>query len=240
MEDGGPPKRAKKAPKAQRRSKMATKSTTKTTKNESAARRKTPNVSAARLEKHSGPSAAKIQAAMAASEELPLCLCGCGSTVRRPGSRFLQGHDAALKGYLQRHYLNAPRPTDPTIAHLAGNFAAVTGTKVDANAEAILVAVNPDWRQFLGSKQMREKAEKLANRAKKAAGNAAEKVGKTAKAAVAKVKQQAAKASAEIRRIVGTSVKTGTVVDGKFRFTNSAGVEVSIPLGRTKAVPTTA
>lgn len=170
----------------------------------------------------------------------PPCLCGCGNQVKRPGSRFLQGHDAALKGYLQRHYLNAPRPTDPTLGHLAENFAAVTGDKVKPEAEAILVAVNPNWLQFLDSAQMRLRAEKIANRATKAATATVEKVSKAAKSggkAVVAMASKATKATNEVRRMIGSIAKTGTVEGGMFKFVNGAGNTVAIPLGKTKAAP---
>lgn len=80
-------------------------------------------------------------------KELHKCLCGCSAMVPR---RFAQGHDAKLKGMLQRSFAGVSHPSDTPIKALIARFEEVTGERVKGNDAAALVqALNPKWERFL-------------------------------------------------------------------------------------------
>lgn len=100
------------------------------------------------------------------------CLCGCGMAVPRT---FRPGHDARLKGFLQRSLRNDPRTGDPSIDELVAVFVAEWGdgasvverdlaewiadgrpigdpeAPIGHPAHTLAVTLNPAWAKFLQS-----------------------------------------------------------------------------------------
>ena len=136
------------------------------------------------------------------------CLCNCGGTVstERKGRRFLQGHDARMKGYLQRLFKSDTRDGDPTLAELAKHYERTTGEKLAEHSVTDLThAINPDWKKFL-------------------------------KAPVAKVKREKKSKSGKlVTRKIGRWQYKGTVDGDTFNYTDSKGKLVTVDLAKTKA-----
>lgn len=63
------------------------------------------------------------------------CLCGCGEKVRE-GSKFLPGHDARLKGILQR-------------AHQRGDDVSIVDAGTIRSTDPATFAANLDWDRFI-------------------------------------------------------------------------------------------
>lgn len=136
------------------------------------------------------------------------CLCNCGEMVstERKGRRFLQGHDARMKGYLQRLFNNTPREGDQTFDALAKNYKAVTGQSAGRTVEEFVGNLNPEWGKFLVAKVAKVKREKKASKGGKL-----------------------------VTRKIGRWPYKGTVDGDTFNYTDSKGKLITVDLAKTKA-----
>lgn len=122
-----------------------------------------------------------------------LCWCGCGQHTIRPEARFISGHDAKLKGMLQRVGCGITREGDHNIETLRSIVAQATGnTTATCGPVELAEMVSPGWGAWVVAAQDRHEAE-IEAKAEKAEAKAA------AKAARAAEKEAEAKAEAAVK-----------------------------------------